>query len=160
MFISSRSVYKHGHHKQFLFLNSKNSSSLNPLGQMNQNLIGSTHMQYGRSQNSQYFIIKLSFYQKTYINILFSTMQVSLYFTSINPSKIKQFTKFTICTKKTRISPWKKNITISLTFTLISGILEIEILKTFVENLWKNEVARIMTSKNLVFNGKKQDFTS
>jgi hypothetical protein len=46
MFISFRSVYKHGHHKQFLFLNSKNSSSLNPLGQMNQNLIGSIYERF------------------------------------------------------------------------------------------------------------------
>ena len=50
LLISSRSVNKHGHHRQFLFLIGrylKKSSPLKLLSQMNRNLVGSIYM-YGR----------------------------------------------------------------------------------------------------------------
>jgi hypothetical protein len=50
MLISSRSVNKHGHHRQFLFLIGrylKKSSPLKLPNQMNRNLVGSIYM-YGR----------------------------------------------------------------------------------------------------------------
>jgi len=44
LLLSSRSVYKHGHHRQFLFLViSKKKSPLKPRSQMNRNLVGSTY---------------------------------------------------------------------------------------------------------------------
>jgi hypothetical protein len=49
LLILSRSINKHGHHRQFLFLIGwflKKSSPLKPLGQMNRNLVGSI---FGRS---------------------------------------------------------------------------------------------------------------
>jgi hypothetical protein len=61
LLISSRSVNKHGHHRQFLFLIGwflKKSSPLKPLGQMNQNLVGCI---YGRSsiKNTHFVTIHL-----------------------------------------------------------------------------------------------------
>ena len=54
----SRSINKHGHHRQFLFLIGwflKKSSPLKLLGQMNQNLVGNI---YGRSSiNNVIFIL-------------------------------------------------------------------------------------------------------
>ena len=50
LFISSRSINKHGHHRQFFFLigrNRKKSSPLKLPTQMNRNLVGSIYM-YGR----------------------------------------------------------------------------------------------------------------
>jgi hypothetical protein len=47
LLISSRSVYKHGHHRQFLWSISKKSSSLKLPSHMNRNLVGSIYM-YGR----------------------------------------------------------------------------------------------------------------
>jgi hypothetical protein len=49
LFISSRSVNKHGHHRQFLFLIGRylKKSSLKLPSQMNRNLVGSIYM-YGR----------------------------------------------------------------------------------------------------------------
>ena len=47
LLISSWSVNKHGHHRQFLFLISKKSSPLKLPSQMNWNLVGSIYM-YGR----------------------------------------------------------------------------------------------------------------
>jgi hypothetical protein len=50
MLISSRSVNRHGHHRQFLFLIGrylKKSSPLKLPSQMNRNLVGSIYM-YGR----------------------------------------------------------------------------------------------------------------
>ena len=47
LLISSRSINKHGHHSQFLFLIGRFlKTSLKSLGQMNRNLVGSI---YGRS---------------------------------------------------------------------------------------------------------------
>jgi hypothetical protein len=48
LLISSRSINKHGHHSQFLFLIGRflKTSPLKSLGQMNRNLVGSI---YGRS---------------------------------------------------------------------------------------------------------------